>query len=451
MLKRDSPDPVVAGTTSSVHTDRRESRTVPASDVTLTDVLPTGVTVISAASTLGTCTGTTTITCQMGRCPGRHRPIGILATAPLDVPAPNPMVNSVSVTSSGPVDPNPANNTATEPTTVLARSRISLTKTLTTAAIPGLTRWLHDGRHEQRPERSDRRERDGRVPAAFTTASWTCTADAGSACGTTSGTGNIATTVDLESGDTATFTVDRLDRILRRRRTEQYRHHRCADRRDRSESRQQLRLMSSVTLTPSADLQITKSGPAQATAGGTLTYAITVTNAGPSDAVAVTLADPTPTGLTFVSGGGSCASYPCALGTIPAGGTIVANPAVTFAIPPGYTTPDPIVNTATVSSATTPDPATGNNSATAMSAIAAPVTDLGITKTNGIATVVPGSTTTYTITVTNAGPSNASGATVTDVFPAALTGVTWTCAGAGGGIAACCRQRQHQHNRQRRR
>jgi len=150
----------------------------------------------------------------------------------------------------------------------------------------------------------------------------------------------------------------------------------------------------------------------------------------------VTLSDPTPAGLTFVSGGGPCASYPCALGTVPAGGTIVANPAVTFAVPPGYTTPDPIVNTATVSSATTPDPATGNNAATAMSSIAAPVTDLGITKTNGTTTAVPGATTTYTITVTNAGPSNAIGATVTDTFPAALTDVTWTCAGAGGGACS---------------
>src|SRR5262249_38427793 len=158
------------------------------------------------------------------------------------------------------------------------------------------------------------------------------------------------------------------------------------------------------------------------------------TNAGPSDALAVTLADPAPTGLTFVSGGGACAAYPCSLGTVVAGATVTAT--ATFAIPAGYTTPDPIANTATVSSATTPDPAAGNNTATAMSAIAAPVTDLGITKTNGVSTVVPGSTTTYTITVTNAGPSNAIGATVTDVFPAGLTGVTWSCVGTGGGTCA---------------
>jgi uncharacterized protein affecting Mg2+/Co2+ transport len=39
---------------------------------------------------------------------------------------------------------------------------------------------------------------------------------------------------------------------------------------------------------------------------------------------------------------------------------------------------------------------------------------------------------TYTITASNAGPSNAPGASVADTFPASLT-CTWTCAGAGGG------------------
>ena len=85
-------------------------------------------------------------------------------------------------------------------------------------------------------------------------------------------------------------------------------------------------------------------------------------------------------------------------------------------------------------SSLTPDAAAGNNSATTNTPVGAPVTDLHITKTNGVNGVVAGRPTTYTITVTNPlGPSDASGATVTDTFPATLTGVTWTCAGTGGG------------------
>src|SRR5206468_6136669 len=58
--------------------------------------------------------------------------------------------------------------------------------------------------------------------------------------------------------------------------------------------------------------------------------------------------------------------------------------------------------------------------------------DLAITKTDGVTTATPGGSVTYTITASNAGPSNATGATVADTFPASLT-CTWTCAGAGGG------------------
>ena len=53
-------------------------------------------------------------------------------------------------------------------------------------------------------------------------------------------------------------------------------------------------------------------------AGTNVVYTITVTNAGPSDAAGVTLADPTPPGLTFVSNAGDCTTaFPCALGTLP--------------------------------------------------------------------------------------------------------------------------------------
>src|SRR4029077_19788931 len=85
-------------------------------------------------------------------------------------------------------------------------------------------------------------------------------------------------------------------------------------------------------------------------------------------------------------------------------------------------------------SSLTPDATVADNSATTHTPVGAPVTDLRITKTNGVNGVVAGRPTTYTITVTNPlGPSDASGATVTDLFPATLTGVTWTCAATAGG------------------
>lgn len=41
----------------------------------------------------------------------------------------------------------------------------------------------------------------------------------------------------------------------------------------------------------------------------------------------------------------------------------------------------------------------------------------------------------YTVTVANAGPANSPNTTVVDIFPAAYTGVNWTCTPSGG--AAC--------------
>src|SRR5207245_1752442 len=52
--------------------------------------------------------------------------------------------------------------------------------------------------------------------------------------------------------------------------------------------------------------------------------------------------------------------------------------------------------------------------------------------TDGQTTVVPGSQVTYTITISNGGPSAVTGATVTDNFPASLSNVTWTCTASAG-------------------
>src|SRR5207244_12664541 len=51
----------------------------------------------------------------------------------------------------------------------------------------------------------------------------------------------------------------------------------------------------------SADLTVTKTGPAFAAPGTNITYTITLTNNGPSNAQSVSLTDAVPTATTFVS------------------------------------------------------------------------------------------------------------------------------------------------------
>ena len=130
------------------------------------------------------------------------------------------------------------------------------------------------------------------------------------------------------------------------------------------------------------------------------------------------MADATPPGLTFVSNAGACTTpFPCALGTLAAGQSVAI--VATFAVPAGYTTPNPIVNTATVSSQPT-DPNLTNNTATSSTTVAPPRADLAITKGRPLRRSV-GANLTYTIVVTNHGPSDAPDATVADPTPAGLT------------------------------
>src|SRR5262249_61117476 len=81
-------------------------------------------------------------------------------------------------------------------------------------------------------------------------------------------------------------------------------------------------------------------------------------------------------------------------------------------------------------------PAGGNNTGAASVPLNAPVAALAVTKTNNATSVVAGNPTVYTITVTNTGPSDASGVTVRDPLPAGVASASWTCTGTGGGCPA---------------
>jgi uncharacterized repeat protein (TIGR01451 family) len=62
--------------------------------------------------------------------------------------------------------------------------------------------------------------------------------------------------------------------------------------------------------------------------------------------------------------------------------------------------------------------------------------DLAITKTDNRTTIPAGSPTTYTIVVTNNGPSDVTNASVKDTLPSQLSNVTWTCTASSGSSCA---------------
>jgi uncharacterized repeat protein (TIGR01451 family) len=186
-----------------------------------------------------------------------------------------------------------------------------------------------------------------------------------------------------------------------------------------------------------ADLAITVTdGVTTATPGGSVTYTITASNAGPHPATSATLVDTFPAALTATwtaVGAGGATAPPAGSGNINAPVNLPVGGSVTFTvsatISPAAT--GTLSNTASISSSVA-DPVPGNNSATDTDTLA-PQADLAITKTDGVTTATPGGSVTYTITASNAGPSNATGVTVADTFPASIPGATWSGVGAGGG------------------
>jgi uncharacterized repeat protein (TIGR01451 family) len=77
------------------------------------------------------------------------------------------------------------------------------------------------------------------------------------------------------------------------------------------------------------------------------------------------------------------------------------------------------------------DPNVANNTSTD-SDIVTLTADLKITVNDGKTTAVPGAQDTYTIVVTNSGPSNVGGVAIRDTFPSIFTGITHTATQTGG-------------------
>jgi uncharacterized repeat protein (TIGR01451 family) len=177
---------------------------------------------------------------------------------------------------------------------------------------------------------------------------------------------------------------------------------------------------------PSADLSIIKSdSPDPVLAGNNLTYTLTVTNNGPSNATNVVVKDTLPSGVTYISAtplpttvSGSNLTWN--VGNLNSGVSTIIT--ITVKVKSSIKHRTFISNTATVSG-TEHDSNPNNNTSTAITEVN-PEADLSITKTGSPDVVLPGNNITYTITVTNEGPSNATGVVVTDLLPAGVTFVS---------------------------
>jgi uncharacterized repeat protein (TIGR01451 family) len=175
--------------------------------------------------------------------------------------------------------------------------------------------------------------------------------------------------------------------------------------------------------------------------GNTITYTMTATNNGPSDAINVQVADNIPDGIRVISAtlNGTGVTIPATasdtnaanpddiifnVGNIASGASVNTLQIVAAILPAtaaGSLINSAVISTTDVDTVETPN----NNNATSFTTTVSVQNDVAITK-SGPATIPAGTELTYTLNVTNSGPSSASSVAVTDVLPTGLTFVSGT-------------------------
>ncbi len=443
-----SPTSVLVGGTSTltINVINTNANALAITSGALTDALPAGMIIATPPAATNTCGGALTAVAGASSLSLANGSIAANATCTITVNvvtnASGNLTNTLGAgaftSAQGVTNPLPAS--ATLAATGVAD--LAITKTDGVASVtPGSTTTYTIVARNNGPNAVAGASVVDTPPAGVTFTGWTCVASAGSACNA-SGSGPINELVTLLNGGTATFTVtaaiapgatgsitNTATIVAPATVVDTNAGNNTASDTD--------------TLVPVTSLAIGKTdGSATYTPGTGAIYTITVTNAGPSDATSVTLADTLPAGVSQ-SAGATCVAGPGAscgaitnLGTgfsvagayVPTGGSsLVYTVPVSFGV--GMVAAS-ITNSVTAANAASSGP--GSTATATDTDTLALVSDVAITKTDGSPTYTPGSPVTYTIVASNAGPSPVAGATVNDIVPAAITSPTWTCVASPG-------------------
>ncbi|MEM1334745.1 MAG: hypothetical protein AAGG08_14935, partial [Actinomycetota bacterium] len=431
--------PVVAGEPVTYRVRVTNAGPSAASDVTVTDPLPAELTLVSAVPTQGSCTGTTTISCDLGSVNAGGQ-ADVIITAGVDPTATGSISNTATVTS--PDDLTPSDDTQTD--TIVNEADLGIVKTLQQAnpIIAGndvdfTIIVTNDG-----PSATDGTfVVDDVVPAPIVV-------NAVSApCTNATGTIECEFTAPLAPGDSVTVTIEgdvpsgAGDATVDNTATVSY----PTDPNAANDSS-----TAQVDLATESDLSIDKEWVGPVVAGQNATITLDVENLGDSDAQDVVVTDSLPAGVNFVSAAPSDLSPGSALDCSASSGSSVScsydgdtGPAGAQALDDGdgFTVTitvavaadaaaGPLANTGSVTSSTD-DRNPDNNTDVAVATVTR-AADLSITKTASDTAPAAGETITYTVVVENAGPSTADGSFVGDPLPAGLTlvGTPTTTAGS---------------------
>jgi len=369
-----------------------------ADDVQVVDVLPGSVQPVTIRSSQGSCTLGGTTVCDLGTLPaGSSARITIVVAAT----AAGTITNSATATSPT-HDPNLRNNEAQADATVTSAD-LSLTK----AAAPGVVNVGQELSYTLTAANAGPTAAadvlvvdplpDAAMPVSATSSRGSCTLGRTVSCA-------LGT---LPAGDSATVTIvvrpTSGGELANTARVTSPTH-------DPSPGNDEATARSLVT---SADLSVTKTvSPEETTVGGNVTYTIVVANAGPTRADAVRLVDPLPGSLQVVSAAASAGSCAAAATVVCELGTVAVGSKATVTIVARVSAPGTIPNSVSLSSSTY-DADPGDNRAS-VTAAAAPSADIALTATATPASTNAHGRATFTLRVSNAGPTPARGVTVED-------------------------------------
>lgn len=370
------------------------------------------------------------------------------ASLPSDVQG--TLSNQASVTPPNTVsDPNENNNQASDVTALTPQVDLRVTKTDGVAtAAPGTDLTYLVQIFNQGPSDAPQSSVQDVLPTDLS-CTWTCLASPGASCQST-GNGDLAQTVDLASGSQLTYEIacqidDQASGTLSN--TAQ-----ATPALGISEINGADNNATDLTeLSAEADLRVTVSDQLTSAVPGTsLTYRLQVDNLGPSQVTDAQVSDTFPFDLDCGwtcqgSDGGQCTPGQI-LGniddtaTLPVGGQVVYVATCEIDSAASGT----LVNEASVISTHATDPFPGDNVASDSDTLLTPQVDLAIAKSDGLEHASAGETVTYSMLVSNAGPSDATAAQVSDFFPPQVNAVAWSCdaepgascnAGGSGDIA----------------
>lgn len=462
VTKVDTPDPVNAGSNITYNITANNAGPSNAATVIVSDTLPAGTTFVSLSSPGGwSCSAPAvgasgTVTCSIASMSAGNAVFTLVVNVGASVADATVITNSATV-SSATSDPNGGNETGVATTTVATSADLLLSKTDTPDPVNAganltyqLTLTNSGPSNATNATFSDTLPTGTYFVSLSTTGAWSCTTPAVNSPGTVSCTNaSFGPTVDFFTlvvgvgSNVAPGTVLSNTASLSTSTTDPN----GANNSDTATS----------TVSTSSDMQVTKvDTPDPVTPGSNLSYAITITNAGPSDASGTTFSDTIPANTTFVSLA-TFADFSCTTPAVGGAGTIsCSKPSLfvagssgvfTLVVNVGAATAGGtiITNTATVG-ATTSDPSSGNNSATATTTVGVGSADISVTKSDSPDPVTAGNNLTYTISLTNAGPTNATSAAFNDTLPTGTTFVSltspggWSCttpAVGGTGTVAC--------------